>query len=92
MSARKLIRKYDIPISDGPHRAGYSKDHGNDHRWYNPADQYKYPHALLDDNGYVEFQTEQDLASCPAITITTGAVHAHHGLIEIKGYRRFAVR
>src|SRR5260221_9497862 len=90
MNARELIRKYAIPVSDRAHRAGKSKDHGNDHRWYGPAERYEYPHTLLDDTGYVEFQTRQDLESCPAISVTNGAVHAHRGLTGIRGYRRFA--
>ena len=76
--AKKLIRKYNIPVK----QARYSNDGG----WYHHLENF--PAAFLDSNGYIIFQTEEEYNNCSHLSLGQD-VNIPHGISSIPGYMTY---
>ena len=79
-------RTLNIKWSVGAKHALYSKDG----TWYHRLEHF--PGALFDARGYLLFESEEDLATCPGVQLGPhpNQIHVYGGIASIAGYVRRA--
>jgi hypothetical protein len=79
-TARALVKKWNLPVEHALYRKTGD--------WYHQLERF--PGALLDENGYVIFESEAEYRSCPELKIRQD-VGCPDGISKIPGYTSVVV-